>query len=141
MNGVKVDIFTPDPDFVGMVEPSGDPLPRVASLPELFRTKALASAIRCFSRDWIDLYVLFQRHGFTLADFHEAFQQPAVHDPAQRIARAFQNLCRGVASATDPGYETLMPDAPSLEQLARFFITMRDEYEVEQARKAFRRSE
>lgn len=138
VNGVKVNIFTPDSDLAGMVEPSSAPLVRVASLSELFRTKALAAANRSVSRDWIDLFVLFKRHGFTLADFHAAFQQPGIHDPAQRIARAFQNLCRGVASVTDPGYETLIPEAPSLAELAEFFIAMRDEYEIQQARDTFR---
>jgi hypothetical protein len=138
VDGVKVDFFSPDPDFVGMVEASRSPLPRVASLAELFRTKALAAATRSQSRDWIDLYVLFRQHGFGLVEFHEAFQRPAVHDPAQKIGRAFQNLCRGATSPTDPGYESLMQSAPSLSELAAFFKTMREEYEVQQAREAFR---
>jgi hypothetical protein len=140
-NGVKVNFFTPNPDLAGLVEPSSDPLVRVASLPELFRTKALAAANRSISRDWIDLYVLCKEHGFTTADFHQAFHRPGIHDPPQRMARAFQNLCRGATSITDPGYETLMPDAPSLADVSQFFVRMRDEYETRQAREMFRESD
>jgi hypothetical protein len=97
-----------------------------------------ASATRSISRDWLDLYILFRQHGFSLADFHDASQGAAIHDPAQTIARAFQNLCRGVSSLTDPGYETLMETAPPLSKLAEFFKAMRDEYEIQQARETFR---
>lgn len=139
IDGVKVNIFSPDPDLAGMIETKSAPLPQVATLDELFRTKALAAANRTLSRDWIDLFVLFQRHGFTLADFHNAFLRPGVHDPASRIARAFQNLCRGAMSLTDPGYETLMADAPSLKEVAAYFAVMRDEYETAQSAERFRR--
>jgi hypothetical protein len=137
IDGVKVNIFAPDPDLGGMIETSREPLVRVASLPELFRTKALAAANRCVSRDWIDLYALLRSQGFTLADFHEAFQRPNIHNPAQRISQAFQNLCRGVKSVTDPGYETLAPDAPSLMELAKYFTALRDAYQTEQSRVTF----
>ena len=138
IDGVKVNIFTPNADLAGMVEPSSAPLVHVASVPELFRTKALAAANRSVSRDWIDLYVLFKQHDFSLADFHNAFQQSGIPDPAQRIARAFQNLCRCVMSATDPGYETLFSDSPPLSDLAEFFTAMRNEYEIQMAREGFR---
>jgi len=137
INGVKVNFFAPNPDLAGMVESSSASLVRVATLPELFRTKALASANRCVSRDWIDLYVLFRGHRFALHDFHEAFQRPGISNPKLSISQAFQNLCRGVKSVTDPGYETLMPDAPTLAEMAAFFTQLRDKYQTEQARLAF----
>jgi hypothetical protein len=137
-DGVKVNIFTPNSDLEAMVEASDETLVRIASLPELFRTKALASANRCLSRDWIDLFVLFNQHGFTLSDFSDAFHRPGVHHAETRISRAFANLCRGSASASDPGYEVLMEKEPTLAELAAFFSTIRDTYQTELARKAFK---
>ncbi len=137
IDGVKVNIFTPNPDLAGMVEPSSAPLVQVASVAELFRTKALAAANRIASRDWVDLFVLFNQHGFTLADLRRSFQHPGIHDPEQRLATAFQNLCRGVTTVTDPGYDTLLPNSPSLGELVKYFIAMRNEYEIQRARDGF----
>ncbi len=139
IDGVRVNFFAPDPDLAGMVERSCESLVRVATLSELFRTKALACANRCLSRDWLDLYVLFTERHSTLSDFHAAFQRPGIANPGRKISDAFQNLCRGVKSIVDPGYEMLMPSAPTLEKMAEYFRKLRDEYQTEQARLAFRR--
>lgn len=142
VNGVKLNIFTAQSDLAAMLDCTGGPAlhPRVATLPELFGTKALAAANRCASRDWLDLYILFQR-GFTLDDFREAFFHPGVLSPDQRIAQAFANLSRGIISASDPGYATLLEDPPQLSQIASFFSSMRDEYETIGVSKAFKRRE
>ena len=42
---------------------------RVASMDELFATKAFACSERTKSRDPFDLYILMTRHGYTMADF------------------------------------------------------------------------
>jgi hypothetical protein len=52
----------------------------VASIAELFRLKAIAASEKRLSRDWIDLYYLSTEHGFTLADFQQAFQGPQKND-------------------------------------------------------------
>ncbi len=137
VNRVKVSFIAPSAEIAGMVAPSNRPIAHVASLDELFRTKALAAANRMASRDWIDLYVLITKYGFTLSDFQAAFQCEAIRDPAAKLSHAFQNLCRGIVSAADPGFETLMPDQPSLAEIAAFFSSIRDEYEAGEARKAF----
>jgi hypothetical protein len=134
---VKVNLFTPEPDLAGMIDPESLEVPRVASLPELFRSKALAAANRSLSRDWVDLYVLFQKHGFTVVDLEAAFRHESIREPEARLDRAFDNLCRGAASARDPGYEMLMPDAPSLETMAEYFRAMRDAYQIEKSKRAF----
>jgi hypothetical protein len=137
VNGVKVSFISPPAEIAGMVEPSDRPVVHVASLDELFRTKVLAAANRMASRDWLDLYVLITKYGFALKDFQAAFQSEAIRSPAAKLSQAFQNLCRGITSASDPGYETLMTGAPSLAEMAAFFSIMRDEYEAGEARDAF----
>lgn len=137
VDGIKVSFIAPYPDWASAVDSSKTSLVRVATLPELFRLKALAASSRHLSRDSLDLYFLFKEHGFTLTDFHQAFHRPDVHHPERAISKAFQNLCLSVKSAKDPGYETLLEDAPSIEGIAKFFSALRDEYQVEQARLAF----
>jgi hypothetical protein len=137
VDGVKVSLVAPYPHWAGALERLDQPLVRVASLPELFRLKALAAAERRVSRDRIDLYFLFKEHGFTVADFEKAFRGPDIHYPERAIAQAFENLCSDVRSPSDPGYETLMQDPPSREVVAKFFVRLRDEYQIEQARKGF----
>lgn len=138
VGGVKLNIFTPQPDLASVVKWSVSEVPVVATLQELFKTKALAASNRCTSRDWIDLYMLFQSHGFTLQDLVDSFKTDAIPNPRQRISQAFQNLCRGVASAADPGYESLLENPPSLSKIAAFFSTVRDEYESTESFQAFR---
>lgn len=137
INGVKVSIVSPSIHWVGALDPSVEPFVRVASLTELFRLKALAASERSLSRDWIDLYLLFKEHGFSISDFQQAFKGPGIHYPDQAISQAFQNLCRGIKSAIDPGYETLIDNAPSLDELAAFFKSMRDQYQIDQSRLKF----
>src|SRR5258708_5648308 len=99
-----------------MMDRVAAPAVRVATLPELFRSKVLASSNRCLSRDWIDLYVLVTQAGFTISDFRDVFYREGVLIPGIRISQAFRNLCRGVASPSDPGYEMLMDGAPTVAQ-------------------------
>jgi hypothetical protein len=104
----------------------------------LFRTKALASANRRPSRDWFDLYVLFQ-NGFTLGDFREAFFRQGILSPHQGIALAFANLSRGVLPASDPGYASLLKDPPPITQISAFFSSLRDKYETTEVTEAFKK--
>ena len=41
-------------------------------------------------------------------------------------------------AAADPGYETLAPEAPSRDELVRFFTEQRDRFERSEAARAFR---
>lgn len=138
VDGVKVSLLTPISDIASMVAPSSEPIPRVASLREIFGCKTIASADRCVSRDWLDLYVMFRDCGFTLADFRNVFH--GVLGPDLRISIAFQNLCRGSRSLTDPGYEALMENPPSLKEISEYFSHMRAEYETTATIEAFKRA-
>jgi Nucleotidyl transferase AbiEii toxin, Type IV TA system len=139
INGVKVSFVAPYPEWAGVLESHEGAGVRVASLRELFCLKAIAAANRRLSRDRVDLYFLIKEHGFTLTDFDGALRGPGTHHPEDAIGRAFQNLCASSTTPTDPGYETLMESPPSREELVQFFTLLRDEYQTEQARIAFRR--
>lgn len=130
VDGVKMNIFVANDDLASLVAPSTEPVVRVATLDELFQTKVLAAANRCASRDWIDLYHLVNHHGFTSSDFFNALTTDAIPNPERKLSQAFQNLCRGIAPAADPGYESLMDNPPSVAVIADYFSAMRDEYEA-----------
>lgn len=103
---------------------------RVATLDELFASKALVAAQRSKTRDWFDLYVLMTRHGKTMEDMFETFLTAGNE---LQFDTALQRLCSGKPSLHDEGYEQLLQDAPSLEVMASFFRAQRDDYEQRQA--------
>lgn len=106
-----------------------DSLPRVASLDEIFRLKALVCADRSKSRDWLDVYVLMHAHGYTMSDFHQAFvdsECPSKFDIAK------MRLLSGKPQAGDEGYESLIQDsAPTIDDLRNFFSVRVDAFEAE----------
>ncbi len=136
--GVKVTFFAPERATLGVLDPlpkeSGTG-PRLASLAELFRTKALLTARRSRTRDSFDLQVLITRCGFGLDDYHDAFARGGIADQA---ATGLVRLCTPTAVAADPGYEAVAPGAPSIEELARFFGLQRDAFERSEAARAWR---
>jgi hypothetical protein len=136
--GVKVTFFAPEPYALTVLEAAAEAPtsgPRLASLPELFRSKALLSARRSRSRDYFDLHVLMVRCGFTMSDYHSAFERAGIPEQAPI---GLSRLCAPTAVAADPGYDTLAPDAPSREELVRFFVEQRDRFERSEAARAFR---
>jgi hypothetical protein len=72
----------------------------VAELDEIFALKALVCAKRSNARDWFDLYTLIQNHGFTLREFQKAFEKSK---RLKKLDMAFQRLCSGKPSQSDPG--------------------------------------
>ena len=68
---VKVSFFAADEPLRKILALSADPKERVhiATLSECFRAKALVSAVRSKSRDWLDLYLLMREHGFSIHDY------------------------------------------------------------------------
>lgn len=108
---------------------------RVATLDEIFATKCLACADRSKQRDWFDLFILLTGHGYTFDDVHRIFIQ-AKRPGNFGIAADRLRLCRpGLA---DEGYEALLPDAPSLDELRAFFNRELDRFEVRLAAAAFK---
>ena len=80
-------------------------------------------------------FVLMVRCGFTMSDYHSAFERGGIPDQAPI---GLLRLCAPTAVAADPGYETLAPSAPSREELVRFFTEQRDRFERSEAARAFR---
>ncbi|MFM8831881.1 MAG: nucleotidyl transferase AbiEii/AbiGii toxin family protein [Spartobacteria bacterium] len=124
---VKITFFAEDKDACSLLGPVWESGPRVAELAEIFALKALVSAKRSNSRDWFDLYTLIQDHGFTLHDFKRAFEKA---NRLKNLDIAFQRLCSAKPAESDPGFESLMPNPPTVEKMASFFRKAIDDYMV-----------
>ena len=124
---VKITFFAEDRDALSLLGSGLESGPRVAELAEIFALKALVSAKRSNSRDWFDLYSLIQNHGFTLREFQKAFEKA---NRLKNLDFAFQRLCSGKPSESDPGFESLAPNPPSVDELAFFFRKAVDDYMV-----------
>lgn len=136
VNGkVRVSFFSPDPPLAKVLQSPPEARARIASLTELFKAKSLVSAVRSKSRDWIDLYLLLRKHGFTLRDYREAFREAGV---ASQFEIGLSRLCSGTPQKDDEGYAHLLPHAPSIQEMRAFFIAQRDQLEVELAAEALR---
>ena len=134
VNGsVKVTFFCADAALAKVLPDDPETPCRIATVNEIFDSKALVSASRSKSRDWFDLYVLMRDHGFTLQEYAAAFAQGGI---ASQYESGLARLCGGVAQGNDEGYEGLIESPPGIEELTRFFREKRDEYEVTVAAQA-----
>jgi predicted nucleotidyltransferase component of viral defense system len=125
-NGVRITFFSSyEPEKKLLARDAGEPL-RVATVPEIFALKALASADRSKTRDWFDLYTLFKFHGFTWNDFHDVFPRLSTISQYQNAAG---RLCSGRPQANDEGYETLVAKPPSVREMRDYFLQLREAYE------------
>ena len=97
---------------------------------ELFRAKGLVSAQRSKTRDWLDLYLLLRGHGFTIADYAAAFREAGA---ASQCDIGLTRLCSGQPQRDDEGYRHLLENAPTLEQMTKFFRQQRDQFEIQAA--------
>jgi hypothetical protein len=137
VNGkVKVSFFVPDAPMLKVLGRQSVPKPRVATLPELFKTKCLVSALRSKTRDWLDLYMLLHDHGFSIRDFADTFREAGVEN---QCGAALARLCSGTPQADDEGYSHLLSNPPSLEEMRAFFVAQRDRLEIEAAAEVARR--
>jgi hypothetical protein len=112
---------------------SDSPL-RVATMDEIFKTKALVCAERSKSRDWFDLYILMTRHGYEMGDLHRAFLEAGLAGSFQ-VAELRLRACK--PSVTDEGYMQMVTPAPTLEDLRQFFNEALDRLQIELSRAAF----
>jgi hypothetical protein len=133
---VRVSFFAPEAPLIRVLERTSEATPRVATLPELFKTKCLVSAQRSKTRDWLDLYVLLRDHSFTLRDYRAAFIEAGV---SAQCDTGLGRLCSGVPQKDDEGYAHLLPNAPTLAEMKTFFIAQRDQWEIQMAAEASRR--
>jgi len=132
---VKVSFVCLDSDLTAMLG-GGEASPlRVATLDEIFRTKAIVCADRSKTRDWFDLYVLMTRHGFDGDDFYRAFVDV---NRESRFDIASMRLRSGKPALADEGYASLLENPPSLEAMRDFFTEMLDRLEVDLSAAAFR---
>ncbi len=131
---VKVTFFTLDSahsKVIGTHSPGEDSdHVRLATLPELFRSKAIVASQRAKTRDWFDLYCLLTEHGFTLRDFRDAYRIAGI---GQMWEVGLTRITSGNPSANDEGYRHLAADSPDLEQIVGFFRAERDQLERELA--------
>lgn len=91
---------------------------RIASLDEIFATKAIASANRTKARDWFDIYMLINHHGFSFADFYDVFRK--TNNPLGFDIAAFR-LSQGRPSDNDEGLLHLMQEPPTVDEMQFFF--------------------
>ena len=132
----KVSFFAPDNAQQRVFVRSEESHVRVTTLAELFKSKALVSAARSKTRDWLDLYVLMRDHGFTIGDYHEAFEEAG--SPGQ-CDTGLARLCSGIPQRGDEGYLHLLKNPTTLEEMKQFFVVQREKLEVELAVEAKRR--
>lgn len=103
-----------------------DPL-RIATLGEIFETKAFVCSECSKTRDWLDLYLLLTEHGYTMKDVYAVYQRidrlPAFAIPQMRL-----RSCQ--PEKTDEGYDHLLDRAPSLKEMCTYFNQKLDELEV-----------
>ncbi len=127
VNGlVKVTFFCVDLAARRVLEQrDGAPL-RLATVPEIFALKSLLTAKRAKARDWFDLYVMMKFHGFTWRNFYDAFVRGGAEGQYDHAAN---RLCSAQPSSEDEGYEALLPNPPSIDEMRAFFSQRRDAYE------------
>lgn len=108
---------------------------RLATLDEIFETKALVCAERSKTRDWFDVYVFLTRYGYTMADFRRTFEKV-------NHLSAFDSACHRMERCTphpeDEGYQHLLDHAPTLEEMSAFFSAEIAKLQTDMARIAFR---
>lgn len=134
-DAIKVSFVRMDNQSTELLSGARDSPLRVATLDEIFKTKALVCAARSKSRDWFDLYILLTRYGYDTKDLYRVFGEAnRVH--SFKIAEQRLRAC--VPSKTDEGYLQLVEPAPSLEELRAFFNASLDQLEIDLSKAAFR---
>jgi hypothetical protein len=88
--------------------------------------KALVSAKRSKARDWFDLYVLMKHHGFSWKDFYQAFVQSKCEGQYDYAA---DRLSTARPAKSDEGYEALIANPPTIDEMREFFLQRRNAYE------------
>lgn len=114
--------------------PRAEAGPRVATVEEIFRLKCLAAADRTKSRDWLDLYLLLNSGRFSAPDFTEAFSRAGV---PQKMDIALRRMTSGTLPVTDEGYEAMLENPPSVQDMVRYFDSLRNQVQQLLAERAF----
>ena len=138
-DAVKFSFFCPEPEVLRVLDKtSAEHGPRLATLDELFALKSLVTASRSRLRDWLDLWTLIERRGYTMRQFHMTFDRAGV--PTSRET-ALRRLASGTTPIHDPGYEALAAAGqrlPSPMELRKYFAAAIRRLEEDMAREAWR---
>lgn len=127
VGGAKVSFFAVDAPTRRILTEPTERVPRVATLAEIFATKALVSAQRSRTRDWFDLWVLIRDHDFSLRDYVAVFERAGARGSCDI---GLDRLCSGRPERADEGFQTLITNPPGIEDLAAFFTERRDQLEA-----------
>lgn len=128
---VKLSFLAPDEELRLQLRAAAPDHPRVASLEEIFRLKCIACANRSKTRDWLDLFVLLHQGHFQPIDMRTPFETAKV---PQKFDLAMRRLCSGQPDAGDEGYQSLMDKPPTVADLKKYFVGIRDGIEQALAR-------
>jgi len=116
---VKLNFFVRSRSLLTLLQPTGKKAVLVPDLDLLFKTKALVTSERSASRDWLDLWMLMNEHGFSIVDYVAAYEE--VNEMVS-LDHGFERLCSGRPRANDPGYQVLTAkEAPKLDEIAAYF--------------------
>lgn len=134
---VKLTFVAPDREVAVQLDAADPHGLRVASMEEVFRLKCIACANRSKTRDWFDMYRLFESGLFRPVDMIEPFERAGA---PQKIDIALARMCSARPDLGDEGYAHLVGDGPSLQDMKDRFVAVRDEIERELAGKAITRA-
>lgn len=101
---------------------------KIASFHELCQLKAIVTASRSKSRDWLDLFILEKDHQFGVTGWKEAFDQAGLTPMDFEIA--LNRMCGGSLGEDDEGFDTLLETPPSIEEIQTKFRSLRKSYET-----------
>lgn len=130
-SNVKITFFAEDKPLWPLLVPTNKLGPRVADLDEIFALKALVCAKRSNSRDWLDIFTLIKNHGFTLLDFETVYRKT---NQLGNLDIAFNRMRSGKTDRNDPGFHSLLPNPPTVEDLTNFFKKGHTNYMIEKTR-------
>ena len=125
---VKVTFFTADDHHKRLLNDVGSSNGfRVASLKEVADLKAIVSTSRSKSRDWLDLLVLERDHNFGLREWKDAYDRAGL--TPWHFENALKRICSGTPSQDDEGFQTLLSNPPSIQEIAARFRLLQENYE------------
>jgi len=134
-NNVKITFFTADQHHKEILGKTGATSGfAVAPLLQIAQLKAIVACSRSKSRDWIDLFLLEKNHQFGVTQWREAYEKAGL--TSLHFENALNRICSGKPQKGDEGFHMLLPNPPSIEEIAKHFQILRKTYEVTAAKEA-----
>lgn len=123
---VKLSFVRFDQETTQLLEGDAQSPVRLASMAELFRTKALVCREREKTRDWFDLYIFLTQHGYTMRDVYRVYEAAGLE---RSFDQAGMRLRKCQPHLSDEGYQQLVQRPPSLNHIRGFFNRELDQLE------------